>query len=182
MKASKLSTVIRLLLALFLLVPMAMIPASAASFSEHQIKAAFLYNFPHFIKWPIGKSGKYPHTINYCVLHQGAVERALYSLILADKKDSDARQYTVLSDLSSVSGCHILFISGDNNEPVDEKVKLDSAKNTLIIGDQLDFIDNGGMIGLVRKNEQVEVHINMQLVTAHGFKISSKLLRLAKVF
>ncbi len=180
-RSNKINLLVEGLFAVLLLTSMSVYSASAARFSEHQIKAALLYNFSLFVTWPRYEPNKKNQIINYCVLQEGDVERSLHSLMKVDDEKLVSRQFTVLSDLTDISLCHILFINENKNELINEAITLDPGSGILVVSDQPDFINKGGMIGLVRKSTRVEVHINMEEMTAHGFKVSSKLLRLAKV-
>jgi hypothetical protein len=65
----------------------------------------------------------------------------------------------------------------------DRKTLLAEAKGTSIftVGDEKDFIVNGGMLGLVNADNRISFEINQQLAEDAGLKISSRLLSLARV-
>jgi len=73
--------------------------------------------------------------------------------------------------------CHILFVSSSvkNMQPVQD---LDT---TLVVGEALGFIDQGGMIGFVNKQGKIKLQINLTTIIQGGLKVSAKLLEVADV-
>jgi hypothetical protein len=162
---------------LFLALAFSSSHVSAAKYPEHQIKAAFLHSFAHFIKWE--KSDSIP-TLRYCVLSEGPVEKSLQALINSKKASGFGRQYVFLKDLSNFNTCNILFLSTEKDLERLSKNVLD--EQILTISDVSGFLEKGGMIELRREKSKIHVHINLELVRSHKIKISSKLLNLANIY
>jgi hypothetical protein len=51
----------------------------------------------------------------------------------------------------------------------------------LTIGEDYDFAEQGGMIGLENVNGKIILHVNMAAVREANLNISSRLLKLAKI-
>jgi hypothetical protein len=51
----------------------------------------------------------------------------------------------------------------------------------LTVGESEDFIRDGGMVGLVRDADQIQIQVNLEATQAAGLRISSRLLSLAVV-
>jgi hypothetical protein len=162
---------------LFLTLAFSSSNVSAAKYPEYQIKAAFLHSFAHFIKWE--KSD--PITVlRYCVLREGSVEKALQVLINSKKASGFGRQYVFLKDLSNLNTCNILFLSNEKDLDWLSISVLDEP--LLTISDVSGFLEKDGMIELRREKSKIRVHINLELVSSHKIKISSKLLNLADIY
>lgn len=74
----------------------------------------------------------------------------------------------------------MLFIG--NVTMKERKALLAEAKgtSTFTVADEKDFVDNGGMLGLVNADNRISFEINQQVAEDAGLKISSRLLSLAK--
>lgn len=155
--------------------------AKAATFEESQIKAAFLFHFFDFIKWPNLPTEETNQSMVFCALDEGPVEHALRELLLAPQARNSTIQFKLISDPSETSACNYLFISSANKHLISRFIENTFGKAILTVSDSEGFALQGGMIELVRKGTRVRVLINIQNVTNHGLKVSSKLLRLATI-
>ena len=154
---------------------------NAATFEESQIKAAFLFHFFHFIKWPNLQTKEDNKSILFCALGEGPVEHALKELLVAPQARNFSILFNLISDPSEASECNYLFISSANKHLIPQSIKSTSGKAILTVSDSEGFALQGGMIELVRKGTRIHVLINIQNITDHGLKVSSKLLRLATI-
>ncbi len=156
-------------------------PAHAATFEESQIKAAFLFHFFHFIKWPGPQAQETINPLVFCALHEGPVEIALKELLLASQAHHSTTLFGLIADPSDTSACDYLFISSADKHLIPEAIKSTDGKAILTVSDSEGFAHQGGMIELVRRENRIHVLINLHNVTAHGLRVSSKLLQLATI-
>tara|TARA_R110002096_G_scaffold105107_5_gene231511 strand:- start:5238 stop:5870 length:633 start_codon:yes stop_codon:yes gene_type:complete len=147
---------------------------------EINIKAAYLYNFLHFVDWP--KNINQPES-NICVY--GVEERhrtAFNSMASLGKKDSKISIKLFEADAGprGLSSCQIIFIT-DNAKHKSNAI-LDYLKHnqSLTVGESDGFINRGGMINFILVQGKVRFEINHDVVKAAGLKISSKVLRIAE--
>jgi hypothetical protein len=142
---------------------------------EYKIKAGYLYNFTKFITWPEDNA----KTFNLCILgsdpfaelidsieQRTAIERPIKVFRFDGFRSDDQKPH-----------CHILFVSSTfkNILPIQQ---LDT---TLVVGEAAGFIDQGGMIGFVNKQDKIKLQINLTSITQGGLKVSAKLLEVADV-
>ncbi len=151
---------------LFLLAPLA-----RAQYSEYDVKAAFLYNFAQFVKWPSAPSG--PVTIG--VLGQNPFGGALES---AGRGQINVRYSQRLDDLKN---CQILFICKSERGRIGEILGGLEGASVLTVSDADQFAHKGGMIGFTMDNGKVHFEINPGAGKRAGLEISSKLMRLGKI-
>ncbi len=156
-------------------------PAHAATFEESQIKAAFLFHFFHFIKWPGPPTEDISKPFIFCALHEGPVENELKELLLASQAHHSTTLFGLIADPSDTSACDYLFISSADKHLIPEAIKSTDGKAILTVSDSEGFAHQGGMIELVRRENRIHVLINLQNVTEHRLKVSSKLLQLATI-
>ena len=148
--------------------------------TEYQVKAAFLHNFAKFVEWPGKANPKTKRTIIFGVLGESPINAALESfknrLVLCCK--------TVIKHFKKpedVTFCHVLFISSSDERRLEKILKTLKGSNTLTVGDVKGFAQLGGIINFTIVENKVRFEINVKAAEEAGLKISSKLLRLARI-
>ncbi len=116
---------------------------------------------------------------NLCVLGDAKLGGGLKSLQgkLVANKPLVLRRW-VKSD--SLETCHMVFISQDSTKEVSSLLQRINGLPVLTISDSPHFIDNGGMVGLIRDGTRVGLEVNLKTVRASGLNMSAQLLKLAK--
>jgi hypothetical protein len=150
----------------------------AANSLEHKIKAIFIYKFIHFIEWP--DSGKSSEEMTIGVLGDSPLWKSLNEL----KKEEDPNNKIKLmkiGTLSEIKDCEILFVSTSEKSRFQELLVRTEGTPTLTISDTQGFADMGGQINFYLKDGKVRFEINIDSVKKSHLRISSKLLRLAKI-
>ena len=149
---------------LFLLLAPWTLSAIQGRFTEHEIRAAYLFNFASFIHW--SSQGANSDAFDFCVVDAStAVAKALAQLI--DQETVLGQRLTVLAvgTGQAPASCRILYLPGAGAEfglPDPPRAGL------LTVGDRMEFLDRGGMVALTLQNNP-------------GLRASSKLLRLARL-
>jgi hypothetical protein len=163
---------------------------------EHQIKAAFLYNFAQFTDWPAGKLAE-PNTITIGLLgeHQfGDAFDPVKNKTVKNKRlniknlgmfrksfpQDDAGKLEFANYIEQLRKCHVLFICDSERENF--KAILDAVKGygVLTVGETEDFLDINGIITFIPGTEKAVFEVNQKVCEQEGLKISSKVLRLAR--
>ncbi len=142
--------------------------------TEYQVKAAFLYNFAHFVSWPqppgdhfrlcvIGNNPFGPHLDQLIghVVHD--------SILVVDQHDSTGQ----------IQDCQMAYISLSLEPHLRQVLAALAAYPILTISDIDAFTDAGGMIGLHLFDHGLRFDINKASAEAVGLSISSKLLSLS---
>jgi len=147
---------------------------------EYPVKAAFIYQFIKFIKWPPGTLASSDNPIVIGVLGQSPILKALKS----QAEENHVGHRIIIKhvkDVSAISGLHILFISP--SEKADFKPILNSVKGSgvLTVSETPDFGSMGGMVNFFIDQERVRFEINNEEIEEAELKISSKILRWAKI-
>ena len=149
--------------------------------AEHEIKAAFLYNFAAFTEWP---SSAFSNRESPFLI--GVVGRDPFGSILEETfrgKDVGGRRITVkrASDVKELGACHLVFVPASEREKTARILESLKESPTLIVGEAEGFTATGGCIGFFAEGRKVRFEVNLQAVNRAGLKVSSKLLRLARV-
>jgi len=168
---------LRLLCGMLLL--LAMTPARAAP-SEYELKAAFIYQVARFVEWPPTPEPKTSAPLRLCVLGGNPFGAALDSI--RNKPVNERRLEVSLLDLNSDTGkCAILFIAAPAERHLERIKALSSGAGMLTIGDTPGYAQRGTMINFFMENSKVRFEINLEASRRAGLKISSQLLKLARI-
>jgi hypothetical protein len=156
-------------------------PAKApAKLAEYQLKAAFLYRLPSFVEWP-NSSWPAPGKPFYaCVL--GPDPFGAY-LDYFDGKSVRDRRFTVrrLAKLEEGNGCHLLFVSRDEEADLNSVLPELRGRCVLTVGEGREFAVRGGIVGFVVAKQRVGLAVNLEASREAGLEISSKLLDVASI-
>jgi len=153
---------------------------SADADAQYRLRAAFIYNFIRFIKWPEQLETN-SREITLCVNADDNAYRAIkYELQGKEIKDKSMhiRRLTHIDDLPE---CWIAY-----NSPSVKLLELPveshmSGKGLLTIGERPDSIQASDIIRFYIDDDQLRFEINPSMARKAGITISSKLLRLAKI-
>nr|WP_246262417.1 YfiR family protein [Aromatoleum evansii] len=155
--------------------------AQSADPTEHEVKAAFLYNFAKFVDWPPQAFTSADAPLALCVLGHDPFGAALSAV---DGKAARSRTVQVrrLQHDGAVRDCHIVFLAAAETVRLRELVATLRGWPVLLVGESEDFATQGGIINLtVGRENRVQIEINLNAAQRHGLKISSQLLRLARI-
>jgi hypothetical protein len=170
----------RLLFYLFLVI--ALFPETAFSevSREYKIKAAFLYNFTKFVEWPAESFNSDSAPFTFCILGIDPFGEAFD--LLADQTVR-GRKIIVkkIRHAGEAAGCQLLFISSSEKGQLRAIMKELKGRNTLTISDMDQFAAGGGMIGMLQIQDRIQLEINLESAQQARLKISSQLLKLAKI-
>ena len=148
---------------------------------EYEIKAAFLYNFATFVEWP---TSAFPHEDSPFVVgilgedpFGAALEEAFRGKTLHHRRIVVRRS----SELGDLTPCHLLFISKSERERASRILDALKGMPVLKVGDFPGFATLGGCINFTVEGKKVRFEINPEAPKRANLKVSSKLLRLARV-
>jgi hypothetical protein len=147
---------------------------------EYLIKAAFLFNFTKFVEWPADAFKDDLSPINFCILGADPFGSALDTL---KDKTIKGRPFKIkrVNRVDDNEACHILFISASEKGNLKQILHAIRNSNTLTIGEIEGFARMGGIINFIVVNKKVHFEINPVAAERSGLKISSQLLKLAKI-
>ena len=118
--------------------------SNAASYEEHALKAAFLYNFAAFINWPAFANNEPSTVLNYCVFKDGLIQSSLKSLINSDLDPKIERKFQLLTDLNKIGRCHLLYLDASDLTTNPNLLAVTSGFPILTASDKERFLERGG--------------------------------------
>lgn len=150
--------------------------------TEYEVKAAFIFNFAKFVEWPENVLAS-NQTINICFVGKDKTTDALQLLNQREAQGHTLKIIDVTEQLESTLNhqCHILFMSMREKKRQQQWLAKVQHQATLTIADNLDFIKQGGMIGLYTEAQRVQFVVNQSVTQNTGLKLSARMLQLARV-
>ncbi len=154
--------------------------AESPSYEEYTIKAAFLYNFAKFVKWPKAADSSTDGDLTICILGSDPFGTLLDSI---QGRSLKGRRVVVKRVQSGVTlePCDILFVSSSEEGRLGEILSTLNGSNTLTVGETEGFAELGGMVNLVLEEGNVRMEINVDAAEQAGLKISARLLKISKI-
>ncbi len=172
-------------LALLLALQPASVRASAPT--EYQVKAAFIYQFTKYVKWPGAKSLDAVNQMNICLWGSNPFGDALS---IFDKASSAKLKINVVRNASQADlpNCHMLFIGKSAESNFASVVSQAKAYPILTISEVKGSAAKGGMIEMqtVEKNigvfsrNNISLVINSKSAQQSGIQIDAQLLEIAQ--
>lgn len=147
---------------------------------EYQIKATFLYTMAKFVEWPPEKlEGAGPLAIG--VYGKDPFGATLDQQLQGKTVDGRAIVVRRITGLEQIRQQHIIFIAAGEKKHWSAVLGAVAGGGVLTVSDTDNFAEQGGMVNLVMKGNSVGLEINVAAAERAHIKISSKLLKLARV-
>jgi hypothetical protein len=164
---------LRTLLLLVLLV------AAQEPVPEYKLKAAFLYNFATYVEWPKDAfpDPRAPFRVGVC-------GKDPFGPILEDTfrgKTVGGRPIVVnrSPDAADLRTCQLVFVPA--TEGTSRALKALDGARALTVGEREGFAAENGCVNFYLEGQRVRFEINVAAAKRAELKISSKLLRLARM-
>lgn len=147
---------------------------------EYDVKAVFLYKILRYIEWPLESDLHSSPNITLCILGDDPFGE---SLEIIKGQSIQGRKLIVKHFVTSRKGlqCHVVFLSASVHDQVPQLSASFKRTHTLIMGDSLGYASRGVMVNFYLEQGKVRFESNIASVNDSGLKISSKLLKLARI-
>jgi hypothetical protein len=143
-----------------------------------RLKAAVLSKLPQFIEWP-GGALEARATLDLCVGSPDPFGEELQALVADQTVSGRPLVIRRVEHEEDVDGCHILYLPAGSARSAHPLLHRAQSRPILTVGDDLQFLDQGGIVGLRVVEGRVRFDINAAVAHQVGLRISSQLLRLA---
>jgi hypothetical protein len=154
-------------------------PSHAAEV-EYEVKAAFIHNFTKFIDWPGDTFETEDSPIRIGILGQGPINGPLMKLNGKEVRKRSL-EVTSVNKIPSINEYHIIFINSSGKRRVRAILHTLKGSGILTIGDTSGFAEQCGVINFYLKSGKVRFEVNIEASQRENLKISSRLLRLARI-
>jgi hypothetical protein len=143
---------------------------------KEQIKAALVFNFLKFTEWPADAAGGANAPLVLCVAAPDRKTEAAFAQVQGRMIENRPIQVRTVRG-NDVAACHLLYIQDHGRDLLPQLAA--GHPNVLTVGDQDDFTDAGGAIGLVEHQGRLQFKVNLEMLRRGNYKVSSQLLKLA---
>jgi YfiR/HmsC-like len=161
----------------------AIAPPAAYEPTEIEVKAAFLYHFAQLVTWPEAPEAGPAGPIVIAIVGVDPFGDRLEATIGDETirgRSLKIERVAKPADLSAVP--HILFVGSADVAEVQRALEAVAKAPTLTVGVFKGFARQGGMIEFrVTADSRVAFDINLRAVGAAGLKMSSQLLKIARI-
>ena len=154
----------------------------AETTGEYQVKAAFFYHFANFVDWPASTFTATKGHLRICVMGQDPFGPILDATL--SKKSVRDHPFEILRNppTSQLRHCHVLYLPASASSQLRALRLHVTEEDVLTVGETLEFMKHGGMVQFFLNNQKVQFAVNTDVVNQTQLKVSSKLLRLAKIY
>jgi hypothetical protein len=154
--------------------------AETPALREHELKAAFVYNFTKFVEWP---SGSFPGTnAPFVVAVAGHSPCTAELEKIAKERKINGRQMIIkkVVTFDAAQDAQALFVSVSEDSRSRDWLAAVRGRSVLTIGESELFCKQGGVINFLLEGEKIRFEINMDQAEASGLKVSAQLQKLAR--
>jgi len=152
----------------------------SASFTEYEIKAAFLYNFAKFVQWPPQAFAHDSTALQIGILGRDPFGSFIDRIVAGKRIESRKLYVRRYLDIREVENCQVLYISRSQERWLPEITRQARAQHILTVGESDSFLEVGGIIRLLTEGNKVRFEIDPKHAAESELVISSRLLRLAQ--
>lgn len=169
----------RLFLSIFLLAAVGSAAIAIEQVPEYQLKAEFLERFTRFIDWPSPESETRPFLIG--VVGQNPFGKYLEQIAASRRIKGRRVEVHYFDDVAKIDTCQVVFIASSEKQRLRSILAHTEAKPILTVGDTNGFGSAGVLINFYTAGDTVRFEVNGAAVERSGLKVSSKLLKLARL-
>jgi hypothetical protein len=146
--------------------------------SEYQVKAAFLLNFTKFVEWPATAFADEHSPLAICILGEDPFGNALNQIVKGEAVNGRELAVERIRRAPSPKSCQVLFVAKSEKEV--PRILAGVGPGVLTVGDQENFLQEGGMVAFVIENRRVRFDIRQSAAGNAMLTISSRLMNVAR--
>jgi hypothetical protein len=157
-------------------------PAESGVSKEYQVKAAFLFKTLQFVEWPDAAFPEPKTPIGIGILGNDPFGNLLDQVVAGEtirNRGITIQRSKRLEDL--IKKNHVLFISKTEKGQIEPILASLGNAPILTVSEIEGFAERGGMVNFFVEGKRVKLEINPEAARRCGLRISSQLLRLARI-
>ena len=148
---------------------------------EYDLKAAFLFNFTHFVDWPSEAFADDNAPIVIGILGDDPFGPVLDRIIEGETIKNRKLVVKRSRRIQDLRTCHVLFISKSEKGRIGQILTTLDGASVFTVGEVEGFARRGGITNLFLQGNKVRFEINIEVAKRKGLKISAQLLALGTV-
>ena len=154
--------------------------AGPASAREDELKAAYVYNFAKFARWPGTGDAGVPNPLVIGVLGDERVAEAIIALTRGRTVGGSVIEVKSFGANDVPATLHIIYIGDSQDEALHRLAGTLFQSGRLTIGETESFTQHGGIIRLFVEVDRLRFEIDNSHAQKAGLTLSSQLLMLAR--
>lgn len=166
---------------LFVFVPLLLCLLCTAAAAQQQateddVKAAYLFNFGKFVRYPAEEAHE---DFEICLLGHSHIADVLERITQNESVNGrpvEVKQYEKAADARA---CSIVFFAASEADHIAKDLEALRGANVLTVGDTPRFLERGGMVQFVPQNSRIRFAVNPDPVSRANLRLSSELLKVA---
>ena len=143
------------------------------------VRLGFVLNFCRYIEWPDAALSPLA-PLRVCLAPGDPEMAARLGELARQSVQGRPIQIKQLIRPSDTSGCHVVYLPVDAPGELPLWMASVQRSGVLTISDAPDFVDNGGMVGLIAVAGRYRFDINLGTARQADLRFSSQLLKLAR--
>ena len=150
--------------------------------AEYEVKAAFIYHFAQLVDWPPSDTpSDKPFVI--ALVGEDVFGRQLEDVIGGAKAHNRGIRIVRARSVEALAlRPDLLFVGAKSAREAQRALALVATAPVLTVGEAEGFAESGGMIGFrLTADGRVAFDINLQAADQAGLKLSSQLLKIARI-
>jgi hypothetical protein len=153
--------------------------AEAPKPNEYQVRAAYIYNFGKFVKWPAASIANQEDAFTICVLGEDSFGGILQATLAGESLGGRPVHVKRIARPQEASSCHVLYLNNAAEGHLKETLAALDRISVLTVSEIPGFSRRGGMIQFVLDGERVRFEINRANAESAGLTLTSDLLKVA---
>ena len=148
---------------------------------EYEVKAAFLYHFAHLVEWPADAAGD---GFVIGVVGRDPFGATLEAVVAGKSVRSQVVRVQRFPNPAALEGARVhILVVGAGDETLEARVlSAVAGQPILTVGEKEGFAERGGIIGFrLTRDGRVAFDINLRRAERAGLRMSSQLLKLARI-
>jgi hypothetical protein len=152
-------------------------PTLASAELEHQVKAAFLFQFLSYVEWPASSFDDPGSPFVIGVMGSDEVFADLRQIVPGRSAQGRRVEVRRIDGNRSLAGVHMLFVGVAETSSLPD---LARTKGVLVVGEAEGALDRGAMVNLLRVGDNVRFQVSPENAERSELRISSRMMAVAQ--
>ncbi|HTF89258.1 MAG TPA: YfiR family protein [Planctomycetota bacterium] len=148
---------------------------------EFSIKAAFLFNFAHYVKWPKSGFESADAPLIVAVFGKNPFDKVLENAFKGKLVDEHPLLVVYFESRAELKNCHMIYVPESEFSDLDRICDNYKDHPVLIVSESIAAAEQGAQVGFYAEKSKVRFAINELAAKAARLEVSSELLKLAKI-
>jgi len=167
----------RSFLVLLLLLPGSLL--AQETYTEQQVKAAFLYRFLGFVEWPPRTAVGPDEPINIAVVAAPAIAQELAALVKGREMNSHDIVVRSVRPGEAIDRAQVVFVGHDAGAGAAAILQRARDAGSLTVAETPVALDNGAILNFVETDRKIRFEVALDAAERAGIRLSSRLLAVA---